>query len=46
VVIYLNPSGILHASAACARRGWVFDGDGLLGFLYLPFRGLCRRCCR
>lgn len=42
-------SGLLHLAGHCRATGYEFvlvEGQELLGFLYLDFKGLCRRCFR
>ena len=43
----LARSGLLHLDGHCRATGYRFDvveGEEVLGFLYLDFKGLCRRC--
>ena len=54
IALTLNTaSGILHLSQRCAGRDTRFhyrftapEGEALLGFLYMPFKGLCRKCLK
>lgn len=43
----LSPQGRLHRDGRCRATGYRFaltDDMELLGFLYLPFTGLCLNC--
>jgi len=48
IPLILSPSGLLHLARCGLRRGgYAFtlsSAQELLGFLYLDFRGFCRRC--
>jgi hypothetical protein len=50
VALILSRSGLLHlARCGLVHDGYRFnldEGEELLGFLGLGFRGLCRRCLR
>lgn len=50
-MILNTKSGILHRYQRCAGQDRRFhyrvrDDGELVGFLYLKFTGICRKCCK